>query len=67
MTERTVKKTADSTDYVKSWEQRIIANAPKDETVNDVLNIIRNEKFLNRGRWAALVVRLGMANEREKP
>lgn len=55
----------DGTDYVESWEQRIIANAPKDETTNDVLGIIMNEKFLNRGRWAALVVRLGMANKRE--
>lgn len=52
------------TDYVRSWERRVIANAPKDETTNDVLDIIRNEKFLNRGRWAALVVRLGMANKR---
>ena len=53
-------------DYVKSWERRIIANAPKDETVGDVLKIIRNERFLNRGRWAALVVRLGAANRRDE-
>lgn len=60
-------ETVDGTDYVKSWEQRIIESAPKGETANDVLSIIEGEKFLNRGRWAALVVRLGLANKGENP
>ena len=53
-------------EYVESWERRVIANAPNDETVVDVLKIIKNERFLNRGRWAALVVRFGVANRRDE-
>ncbi len=52
--------------YVKSWTERIINNAPKNETVEDVLNLIETEKYLNRGRWAAYVVRLGLACQRKK-
>lgn len=53
-------------DYVESWERRIVANAPNNETVDDVLKLMRDERYLNRGRWAALVVRLGLANERSE-
>jgi hypothetical protein len=53
-------------DYVESWERRVAANAPNNETVDDVLKLMRDERYLNRGRWAALVVRLGLANERSE-
>lgn len=59
--------TSDTTrDYVKSWERRIIENAPKNETPDDVISLMTNERYLNRGRWAALVVRLGKANRRAR-
>lgn len=51
-------------DYVRSWERRILSNAPKEETVDDVLRLMSNERYMNRGRWAAYVVRLGAANSR---
>lgn len=53
-------------DYVESWERRVVANAPSNETADDVLKLMRGERYLNRGRWAALVVRLGLANERSE-
>lgn len=53
-----------STDYAKSWERRVLDNAPKDETPDDVLSKIREERYINRGRWAAYVVRLGAACRR---
>lgn len=46
------------------WDARILNTAPKNETVADVLIEMRNNPFLNRGRWAALVVRLGAATKR---
>lgn len=48
------------------FDARIINTAPKDETVTDVLTKMRNDPFLNRGRYAAFVVRLGAATKREK-
>ena len=54
------------TDYVRSWTMRIIENAPKDERPEDVLRKLHAEPYLNRGRWAAYVVRLGEANRRER-
>jgi hypothetical protein len=53
-----------TSDYVGSWTRRIIENAPKDETPDDVMRKMRSEPYLNRGRWAAYVVRLGEANRR---
>lgn len=52
------------TDYVESWQKRVIDNAPKDETVDDVLKKMRSEKYMNRGRFAAYAVRLGEACKR---
>lgn len=49
-----------------SWEERIVANAHKHETVSDVLSLMDSEPFMNRGRWAAYVVRLGAANKRAR-
>ncbi len=51
--------------YVDSWERRTVANAPKEETPEDVMGLMERETFLNRGRWAAYVVRLGAAQRRE--
>lgn len=51
-------------DYVESWARRIIANAPRDETPEQVLALMRSCQYLNRGRWAAYVVRLGAAQGR---
>lgn len=48
------------------WDARILETAPKDETPDEVLREIREQPFLNRGRWSALVVRLGSACRREK-
>lgn len=53
-----------SGDYVLSWTRRVIANAPKGETEEDVLRLMKNERYLNRGRWAAYVVRLGNARRK---
>ena len=41
-------------------------NAPSDDTVDDVLRLMRNERYMNRGRWAAYVVRLGAANSKTR-
>lgn len=51
-------------DYIESWARRIIANAPKDETPEQVLSLMRSCQYLNRGRWAAYVLRLGAAQGR---
>ena len=64
MTTRMRTTALDTSDYVDSWAKRIVANAPKDETPEDVLALINRERYLNRGRWAAYVIRLGAANER---
>lgn len=52
--------------YVESWTKRVLDNAPKHETVSDVLTLMANEQFMNRGRWAAYVVRLGAASQRAR-
>ena len=51
-------------DYIESWARRVIANAPKDETPEQVLALMRSCQYLNRGRWASYVVRLGAAQGR---
>lgn len=51
-------------DYVESWTRRVIANAPKDETPEQVLALMGSCPYLNRGRWASYAVRLGAAQRR---
>lgn len=51
-------------EYIESWATRVIANAPKDETPEQVLASMGSCPYLNRGRWAAYVVRLGAAQRR---
>ena len=52
--------------YIESWAQRVLANAPKDETVGEVLACMRGQAYMNRGRWAAYCVRLGEAIRRRE-
>lgn len=53
-------------DYIETWTRRVLSNAPSDETPEDVLRLIQREPYLNRGRWAAYVVRLGAAEQRRR-
>lgn len=53
-------------DYVESWAERVIANAPPNETPEQVMELMRSNTYLNRGRWAAYVVRLGAAQRRRE-
>lgn len=54
-------------DYIESWARRVIANAPKDETPEQVLALMGSCTYLNRGRWASYVVRLGAAQRKGNP
>lgn len=66
MYEESPCETCGQAEWCDGWDARILETAPKDETPDDVLRKIREQPFLNRGRWAALVVRLGAACRREK-
>lgn len=51
-------------DGLQDLDRRVLANAPNDETTDDVLRLINETRYMNRGRWAAYVVRLGAATKR---